>query len=45
VDAVEGTAVAEPGGLLACGLDPGHLVDRDLVGEPAGNLDVGDGGG
>jgi hypothetical protein len=45
VDAVEGAAVAEPGDLLACGLDAGHLVVRDLAGEPAGDLDVGDGGG
>jgi len=36
VDAVEGAAVAEPGDLLACGLDAGHLVVGDLVGEPAG---------
>jgi hypothetical protein len=45
VDAVEGAAVAEPGDLLACGLDTSHLVVGDLVGEPAGDLDVGDGGG
>jgi hypothetical protein len=30
---------------LACGLDAGHLVAGDLVGEPAGDLDVGNGGG
>ena len=45
MDAVEGAAVAEPGDLLACGLDAGHLVVRDLAGEPAGDFDVGDGGG
>src|ERR1700748_3154361 len=41
VDAVEGAAVAETGDLLPCGLDAGHLVVRDLAGEPAGDFDVG----
>jgi RNA polymerase sigma-70 factor, ECF subfamily len=45
VDSGEGAAVAEPGDLLTGGLDGGHLVARDLVGERGGYLDIGDGGG
>src|ERR1700722_6956213 len=45
VDAVEGAAVAEPEDLLAGSLDAGRLVACDLVGEPGGDLDIGDGGG
>src|ERR1700738_2871850 len=41
--AAESSAVAELHDLLACGVDPGHLVGSSLVGEPAGDLDIGDG--
>src|SRR5258708_12694560 len=41
--AVEGAAIADLHDLLACRVDPRHLVGGDLVRKPLGDLDVGNG--